>query len=414
VPTVRDSTNTANLAQLARWIFANRQGLVFLLTLCFIVAFSTLTLAKPLYEWDLFAYVANAIQVTENPSQEELHLRVYQLVADEVPSEALATLNGTPSRLVLSQDSEAFKQTTEFFYDTRVVYHHVMAGIYKTGLNPVFAHYLFSTLCVALSILLLMRLLPFQVPVGLIFVMPFIVLAFGLMTVARLATPDALATLTTVSLYFMLFRGKLKLLLFIFPFVIFIRTDLILLIALFHAYLLLSNQVSRNLVIASGLATIVAYLFLNNVIVDKDSWSSLLGYNLGNKPTHPEEFQFPITLSSYLGLVKSGAITFSYNPIFFVYCMLSGMGLVLLLSQFFVKPGDTSISILHADLLFLFLSSTVYIVIHFLLFPVSWTRFFAAQYSMIAVATCWFAFSCFSARYWRTGGRLDFLDLSRN
>jgi len=368
-----------------------------------------LTLSKPIYEWDLFAYIANAIQVTENPSAEELHQRVYQMVAEQVPSSALATLNGTPSRLVLSQDSEAFKQTTEFFYDARVVYHHIMAGLYKAGFEPVHAHYFFSTLCVVLSILLLMRLLPLQAPVGLIFVIPFIVLAFGLTTAARLATPDALATLTTVLLYFILFRRKLHLLLFIFPFVIFIRTDLILLIALFQAYFFFSNRVSRGLVITSGIATVAAYLILNNVIVENDPWSSLLGYNLGDKPTHPEEFHFPITLSIYLNLIKTGAITFSYNPIFFVYGMLSGMGLVLLLSQFFVKPGDTKISVLHADLLFLFLSSTVYIVIHFLLFPVSWTRFFVAQYSMIAVATCWFAFSCFSARYWRTGGRIDFL-----
>ena len=138
-----------------------------------------------------------------------------------------------------------------------------------------------------------------QAPAGLIFVIPFITLAFGFMTIARLAIADALATLTTILLYVMLFRGKVHWLLLICSLVIFIRTDLILLLALFHAYLLFTARASKGLVIFSGVATVAAYLFLNHVIVESDPWTSLLGYSLGEKPTHPEKYNFPISFTRY-------------------------------------------------------------------------------------------------------------------
>jgi len=396
--------------KLISWFFAKREVVITLMMLVFIMVFSLLTLTKPTYEWDLLPYMANAMQIVQEKSIDELHAEVYQAVQGTVPSGAYKDLLGTPSRLVLSEDSEAFRQTMTFFYDARIIYNHIMAGMLSLGLNPVFAYYFFSTLCVVISLLLLIKLIPARVPIGMHFVMPFIVLAFGLMTVARLATPDALAALTTIALYFLLFRNKVYLLLALLPFVIFIRTDLILMLGLFHAYLLFGNRAAKSLVVLSGVLTIGAYLFLNHIIVDADPWSSLIGYNFGPKPTHPEEYVFPVPFLDYLGYLKLGVLSFSYNPMFFIFCMLTIMGIVLMTARFFAEPTKMKMTTLQADLLFLIVSCMAYFLLHFMLFPVNWTRFFAAQYSLVAVVVCWCSFAALAHKEKHTSRSFEFLD----
>ncbi len=395
--------------KLISWISGKQESLLAVMMLVFITLFSSLTLTKPTYEWDLLPYMANAMQIVDEQPIDVLHTNVYEAAVKALPTHAYSSLLGSPSRFVLSEDSEAFRQTMTFFYDARIVYNYIMAGMLASGLNPVFAYYFFSTLCAVISLLLLMRLIPAKLPVAMHFVMPFIVLAFGLMTVARLATPDALAALTTISLYFILLRNKLLLLLILLPLVVFIRTDLILLIGLFHAYLLFGNRVSKVLVVISGLATIFAYLYLNHVIVEGDPWSSLLGYNFGEKPTHPADYHYPVPVSQYLEILNIGIYSFSYIPIFFAFCMLTVMGVVILASRYFSQTANLKFSVQHLDLLFVILSSAVYFLLHFLLFPVGWTRFFAAQYSLVAVVVCWCFFSIHAAREKSTAEMLDFL-----
>ena len=374
-------------------MFAKREALIALFMLAFILVFSTLTLTKPNYEWDLLPYVANAMQIAQERPIEQLHADAYEVVRATVPTAAYKELVGSPSRLVLSEDPEAFRQTMTFFYDARVIYNHIMAALFKSGLNPIFAHYFFSTLCSVISMLLLSRLIPKAAPIGMYFVLPFIVLSFGLMNVARLATPDALAALTTIGLYFILLRNKMNLLLILLPLVIFIRTDLILLLVLFHLYLFVTNRAAKNYVVVSFVATVACYGLLNNVIVTGDPWSSLIGYNFGVKPTHPQDYVFNMSVRDYLSFIMIGVMSFSYNSVFFVFCMLTVTGTVLLSARFFSNPHTHKITPLQADLLFVIASCVVYYVLHFLLFPVSWPRFFAAQYSLVAVVVSWTTFS---------------------
>lgn len=401
----------SRLARATSWLFSRRKTIVLLLMLVFIAAFSLLTLTKPVYEWDLFAYLGNAIQVGQDLPLAELHKNVYSLVKDSVSPEVYSRLIGSPSRLVLSQDPEAYRQTIAFFYDARIVYNHLMSFLLKAGLNPVFSFYFFSTFCAVVSLLLLLKLIPVTAPIGVHFVMPFIALSFGLLAVARLATPDAFATLVTILLYFMLLRNRVVLLLLLIPFVVFIRSDLILLIGLFHCYLLLGHRVSKVLVIGSGIATIVAYFALNNIIVEGDPWSSVIGYNLGEKPTYVATYVFPITVNDYFGFLWSGLQQISYSPIVTVFFMLTICGIALLSAPFFSSPRSIRLTQLHADLLFLFFSSGIYFFLHFIFFPEIWVRFFAAQYSMTSLVVCWCTFSLLSSHHRAPNGGLDFLKI---
>jgi len=390
-------------------LLAHRQGVVTVVMTVFITLFAVLTLKEPIYEWDLFAYVANALRVSHDWPIEQLHERVYQLVQQSVPTDAYTELLGSPSRLVLSENSEAFGQTISFYYDARIIYIRILALLMSIGIDPVFACYLFSSACTVLSVLLLARLIPTNVPLGLYFALPFIVLACGLLNVARLATPDAFAMLVTIFIYFLLFRNRINFILVLLPILIFVRTDLILLIALFHLYFFVFGRANKIATAASGVATIAAYILLNYYIVEADSWTSLIGYSFGEKPTHPDDFVFPISFVSYTELLLNGLMSFSYNPIGLVYCMLTVIGLVLFSARYFIDPSTFTATTRHIDILFLLLSCVMYLGLHFLLFPAIWTRFFAAQYSLVAVVVVWTTFSVLAKRNYSANENSDLL-----
>jgi len=377
--------------------------------LVFLGLFGSLALWEPDLDWDMLAYVANASQLVDEKPINELHSSVYENLKNTVPDEAYQQLIGTPSRAVLSEDPEAFRQTIAFFYDTRVVYTGLLAGLITLGVEPFFGSYLISVICAIASILLLARLLPIRFPFAMCLALPCIAMSCGLFTVARISSPDALATLTTIVLYWMLIRNWKLLLLLLMPLCVFIRTDLIVLLALFYAYFLLNNRYPKILVFVSGFATLAMYWVLNHMIVEGDPWTSLIGYKYGEKPTHPEEFSFSISISDYMYYLFLGAKTASYTPMLFIFGAISVAGISLFSSRFFYNSTGKPVTQQHADVLFLLVSNVIYVVLHFLLFPVLWVRFFAAQYSLAAVVLIWMTLYLMAARNYSNREDVDLI-----
>ncbi len=384
---------------IATYVTSRRTLLAFVILGCFSLVFGALALAFPHYEWDLFAYLANATHMAGLTPPDGLHAHVYEVVRESVPVSVYEWLVGPDKRDVLLQDPEAFRQTVAFFYDTRVIYTAILAAALKLGIDPVFASYLIPALCAVASIFLLFRLIPDVTPPwSLLVALPFICFACGLMNVARLATPDSLATLTTIALYALLLRGQVSALLVLLPLSVLVRSDLLVLAGFFHLYFLVTQRASRSYVVISGITTVACYLILTKVIFEADAWSSLIGYNFGDKPTHPDTYVFDISFGSYLSYLNEGLLSLSYNPMFFVFCMMCVMGISFYSSRFVFGKVQTSITQRHADLLFLLVSSAGYVALHFLLFPVIWIRFFAAQYSMVAVVVIWTAMMIMAER----------------
>ncbi len=401
------SDNHSIVIKFTRSLLEQRSAVQTIVMVAFVLIFASLTISAPIYEWDLLPYMANALHIVSGQPVEALHAPIYENLKQSIPPDSYEKLIGSPTRLILSQDPEAFRQTAAFFYDSRIIYTYINATFIKLGFNPIFVIYTFSVVCAIISSLLLIRLIPVRAPLGMYFVLPFIALSCGLLTVARIATPDSLATLTTITLYFLLFRNRVLLLLFLLPLIVFIRSDLILLTGLFFAYFFFTNRISKVAILASALATVIAYLFLNHVIIEHDAWSSLIGYNFGEKPTHPAEYEFTVTLSGYFSYIMKGLVSFSYNPIFFVFCMFAVTGIVQFSSRFFFSHGRTKVSLQHADILFLLVSCAAFLGLHFLLFPVTWTRFFAAQYSMVAVVVVWTTLAILAERNYSTRDSMD-------
>lgn len=379
-------------------------------TVPFLVLFSYLSLSEPTLNWDIIPYVANAMQYVSGLSIAEIQQSIYSSLRSGIPAEDMARLLNTPSRVALSTDPVAFGQTLEFFYDVRLVYIGILAVLIELGMNPFFATYFISTVCSVASVLLLSRLIPVKLPLGMCFALPFVVLACGLLNVARLSSPDALATLVTIVMYWLLIRNKMVLLLLLIPFTIFVRTDLILLMPIFLGYLFFFNRIGRPLIICCAVVSMLAYFVLNNVMFDSDPWTSLIGYNYGPKPTHPADYSFPVTIASYFSYVVIGLKSFSYNPLFFIFCALSVTGIFIFGSAFFFNPNRRAVSRQHSDLLFLFVSCVAYVIVHFIMFPVTWIRFFAAQYTLVAVVVLWATLAILSERNYSNRNDVSLLD----
>ena len=369
----------------------------------FSLLFGLLALSAPFLEWDMLPYVANATANLTELSAKDIHELVYKQLQLAVPAEDYQRLTGSESRAALAINHEAFRQTSEFFYDARVVYIGLLSALMHLGMEPFFASYFISTVCIIMCIFLLANLLPGALPYGVCFSLPFIAFSCGLFELARFSTPDALAALVTVALYWSLMRKGWYLLLLL-PASVFIRTDLIILAAIFHAYLFLTERFPRILVLTSGLATIAAYLLLNNYIVDGDPWSSLIGYNFGDKPIYPLDYTFTVSFKNYVSYILDGLRTFSYEPRFFMFGFMVSSGLFMFSARFFYYPNER-LSASHQNMLFILVSSIVYIGAHFMLFPVSWIRFFAAQYALVVVSVLWAAMILLAQRNYNIDGQ---------
>lgn len=59
---------------------------------------------------------------------------------------------------------------------------------------------------------------------------------------------------------------------------------------------------------------------------------------------------------------------------------MTGIGLAALLS--YRPQAHVCQTTLHTDILFTLLSSLIYVALHFLFFPVSWVRFYSAQFAL--------------------------------
>jgi len=371
-------------------LLATRRTIICLTFLtAFSLLFGILALSAPFLEWDMLAYVANATVNLTELSARDIHELVYTQLQWAVPSEDYQRLIGSESRAALATNPEAFWQTSEFFYDARVIYIGLLSALMYFGVEPFFASYFISTICVIISIFLLANLLPVTLPYGVCFSLPFVVFSCGLFELARFSTPDALAALVTVAMYWSLMRNGWYLLLLL-PASVFIRTDIIILAAIFHSYLFLTARFPRVHVVASAVATVVAYLILNNYIVDGDPWSSLIGYNFGEKPIYPLDYTFTVTLRNYLAYILDGLRSFSYEPRFFMFGFMVTSGLFMFTARYFYYPNER-LSADHQNMLFVLVSSVVYLAGHFMLFPVNWIRFFAVHYALVVVTVLWAA-----------------------
>jgi hypothetical protein len=161
---------------------------------------------------------------------------------------------------------------------------------------------------------------------------------------------------------------------------ILIRTDLILLMPFFLAYLWVIKAFDRRLISASALSTAALYLIVNRVCGNY-GWATVFDYTMFNISTHPADYPHIVTTRSYLSALISGIMTMAKDYLFLTYLTMLFAGSVALCQKANWSLRDLSCR--QKDMAFLCVSSASYITIHFILFPVIYSRFFSAYYGLV-------------------------------
>lgn len=346
---------------------------VYLLLFC--SAFAMNALRRPYLNWDMIGYVASAFSY-ETDDPRELHKDVYERLRLTVPQASYRDLTTGHLREILATDPQSLQQHLPF-YQIRVVYVLAIAGMRKLGMNPFVVSYALSTLSATLAIVLLVYMPPGKRHPAYQLLVPAVAVASGFSSLAKYSTPDALAVLSTYFCYFLALRRQ-KLLLLMLPFSVLVRTDSILLAPLFATYLWQERVFNRRLVAGSALLCLSLYVAVNYCFGNY-GWSTVFDYTLSHKSTHPADFPHVVTVASYLAAFKVGVRATVSNSLLLIYVVMTFASTVRLLPRVWRRQITASTS---SGVLFVLLSSFVYVVLHFLLFPVDWTRFFAGQYGL--------------------------------
>jgi hypothetical protein len=344
--------------------------------LLFSLAVFSWTHANPHYNWDMLGYVA-AVKAFTVADPVERHRQTFSELADAVPAERRAELVlGNDYRQHMAQDPEAFRQQAPF-YRIRLIYTGLVHALSQTGIDPFAATHLVSTLAAAAGLWLLYFAFRPLVAPPLWYAYPLLALPLGVLETARLSTPDALAFLASVAIVHALLRESRWLYLAL-PLAILVRTDLILFVlpVLAWAYWTLPRQ--RPWVLASLALTLITYLGVNRYYGNY-GWATLFYFTFIQQSPRPAELVVQFGLKEYLLVLQLAWQQVMVDKAFAVFC---GLGLLSL--ALWRRPVGASPPRQRA-LGFLLLLNLGYVVLHFLLFPMIWERFFVAQYLLALV-----------------------------
>lgn len=346
----------------------------FLLLFCVVSAL--FFIQTPRLNWDMIGYVTSA-RAYKPVNSQVLQKEIYELLGRSVSKDSYTDLTNGHLRHIRATDPESLRQHLPF-YQIRMIYVGLIRALWELGLNPFFASYCISAVCIALVIWILAFLPPGERHPIFLLAVPVIAILAGFHDLARYSTPDALSVLSVFLCYWLLLRRHLLLLIAL-PACILVRTDLLLLLPFFYMYLWRIKAFDRRIVALSAFMSIALYLGVNS-FWGNYGWRTTFDYTFSNKSTHPADFPHTVTISSYLSVLKSGVNSF-FNKIHFpLYIVTTFVGIVSLMKR--SSRALLSSSPLLMDILFIFLSSLLYMFVHFMLFPVVWTRFFAGQYAL--------------------------------
>jgi len=182
---------------------------------------------KPSIDWDIIGYVASAKHFEIN-DKTELHKFVYRNLKKFVSEDKYKELinDGKQYRIDMAGNPDLFYQQLPF-YEIRVLYNLSILFLSKIGVNIFAATYYISAISTVLAALLLLFSIKDKIYIELLFIFPFFLSLYGIFTVAKFSTPDAMIFLC-ISLFIYLFlKNKISSILFVMPFFVLVRTDII-------------------------------------------------------------------------------------------------------------------------------------------------------------------------------------------
>lgn len=327
----------------------------------------SLGLTNPAYNWDMIGYVASALH-RDGYQGESLLLRTYSVVKTEVSEAVFNELTQGEYRDTVSKDPEALTQQLPF-YSIRVIYVELIRLMHSFGMNYAKATYIISAISAFIAMFILAGICSHQrIP---LFAAPFVAFSAGLFEIARISTPDALATLVALAAIYLLLKEKYLPVVMNAALLPLIRTDYIILSFLLCAIIYFYDKKRSAL---SGLALALIFYFCVNEIHGNYGWLTIFNFTLINITPYPEFMKPSKDLLLYVYAYIRGFQQLINHRHFIIY----GITAFVITKTLPLSKDDKN---LHA----LLIIPLCFSALHFILFPAYFARFYVFPVSLIII-----------------------------
>ncbi len=336
---------------------------------------AAVALILPSNNWDVIGYVAAAMRY-EIANDGALHAFVYEGLREAV-GEAYPDFVRSAYMQTVSKDPESLRQVMAW-YQVRPAYVLPIFMLAKIGIDPFLATHLISVTAVFLGLLVFYLAVREQLDPMFILILPLFVVGLGVFEVSRLSTPDALVFLVVAATFYFFIEDSWLILLLL-PLSLLARGNLLVFNLMILAFLFVSNKRWR-------VGTIIAALFSLLIYWGVHAYYGHYGYTAVFYSTFVENLAYPaqtavaLTFTHYRQAFIQGALDVLYRKEFLTF-----LTLLVLAALLFGRLRPEWRTRLKRPLTIALIGG-VSVVLHFILFPAMWPRFFSGHYFMGAMA----------------------------
>lgn len=339
---------------------------------------AVVALLYPGNNWDVIGYATAAMSL-KIKDDVQLHSFVYEGLRQAVPESIYPEYVRPGYQATLSQDPEALRQV-KVWYQIRPAYVLPVYWLVKAGFDPFLATHIAAVTAVFIGLWIFYLTVSKRADPIILLSLPLFVLVLGVFEVARISTPDGLAFLTAAAVFYYLLKNHWIVLL-ILPLSLLVRTDLLIFNLIILGYLFFTHKKWRIWIFASGISNLLVVWGIN-VYYGHYGYAALFWTTFVENLAYPAETAVTLTLAEYRQALFKGLLDIIYFKEFLIYLTLLVLAGLL---YYRLRLGDqTAVEDLKLPLTIAFLAFAS-VIIHFLIFPAIWSRFFSGQYFIGAV-----------------------------
>ena len=350
------------------------------LYLVYLFIASWIAISQPFYGWDMIPYSAIVLSHTEEMDSKSLHTKTYDIIRKSIPSQVYINQTSSAYQKEMEQNEAYFNQQLPF-YKIRPLYTGLAYLVHQTGINILTAIILISVLSSFLMSILILRWLLDYLDEFYAYLFAFLIIhSTGIIQIARIFTPDALSALVLIFSIYILTQKRLYFASFFLVLAIFARTDNIILVLIVLTYLRFFSindyRLNWKSYIFFMLFATFSYLSIN-YLANNYGWSTIFHHTLISLINNPADYHPIVTLSDYLRVLRQNSFeAFLWVNSTFIFLLFA------FVSIFLDKLNDGIYKIYSHLTILLILS----VIIHLVLFPAFWIRFFIAHYAIISLS----------------------------
>lgn len=322
----------------------------------------------PILNWDIIGYTA-AAHFNAGLRGEELHKTTYDEIQTVVPAEVFDELTRSTYRETVASNPVSLEQHMPF-YTIRMGYLWALAAAATVlKISVAQATYWVASFFAALCIIVLGSL--FSLPyLWWFFLFPIALHIAGFRDLAALSTPDSFSAFLALLTWWLYSKGWLWRALVPLTFLPFVRTDFILVAGLLATFLLFKKRWAQGIAFAALPA--LAYLFVNKINANY-GYLKIFNFTLIEIDPFPATMQIRTSLAPYLQAYLAG---FSHlvghkHFIIFVFYAICWFK--------YIRPRKNALMNEQVTLVLGF------VLLHMLLFPAYYPRFFSWCAAMAAL-----------------------------